>query len=337
MAGKVVVADLLGALDRITGGRLVREPLNGGKDHPFVITKDSGVPGKAVTELPGLVWGKPENPIDKVAVLMTLTENAIELAASTGVQCLVAHHPVADACNSGGVTLKNYLDLYGLNVVELHEALHGLHPGIPWLHGHRATHVDIQWGGVHGNIVYFGETLPGIKTLGDILQRLSGFMGTETEKDVLEEERRLRLCEGIEETCVHTCGKIVLGTPETPVRKIIHIFPHTGFSVEDLDRAYDAFPDSDTVLATISRVYPGNPLIDKAKELGLNFVCGNSHAMEIFENGLPLARALAREIPDVEVRIFRERMCSVPVEQLGSEELQEYGRFIADDYLPPKN
>lgn len=337
MKEQVVVADLLNALDRITGGRLVREPLNGGKDHPFVVTKDSGVPGKAVTELPGLVWGKPDNPVGKVAVLMTLTENAIELAASTGVQCIVAHHPVADACNSGGVTLKNYLDLYGLNVIELHEALHGLHPGIAWLHGHRATHVDIRWGGVHGNIVYFGETLPEVSTLGDVLKRLERFMGTETEREVLSEERRLRDCGEIDETCVKTCGKIILGENDTPMKKVIHIFPHTGFSVEDLERAYQAYPDSDTVLATISRVYPGNPLVAKARELGLNFVCGNSHAMEIFENGLPLALALARELPQVAVRLFRERMSSIPVDRVGSPALQDYGRFIAEGYLPPQN
>lgn len=336
MSETVVVADLLEALDKITGGRLVREPLNGGKEHPFVVTKDSGIPGKAVTELPGLVWGKPDNPVKKMAVLMTLTESAIELAGATGVQCLVAHHPVADASNSGGVTLKNYLDLYGINVIELHEALHGLHPGIPWLHGHRATHVDIQWGGIHGNIVYFGETLPEVQTLGDILDRLEKLMGTDTERAVLEEEKRIRSCEGIEETCVNTCGRIMLGKPDDLVKKVIHIFPHTGFSVEDLERAYEAFPDSDTVLATISRVYPGNELIDKAKELGLNLICGNSHAMEIFENGLPLAKSLARELPEVEVRVFRERMSSFPVDELGSPGMQEYGRFISEGYLPPQ-
>lgn len=323
------------ALDRITGGRLVREPLNGGKEHPFVVTKDSGIPGKSVTELPGLVWGKPHNPVRKAAVLMTLTESAIELAAATGVQCLIAHHPVADASNSGGVTLKNYLDLYGISVIELHEALHGLHPGIPWLHGHASTHVDIQWGGVHGNIVYFGETLPEVKTLGDILDRLERLMGTDTERTVLKEEMRIRGCESIEETCVNTCGKIVLGEPKDPVQNVIHIFPHTGFSVEDLERAYQKFPDSDTVLATISRVYPGNELIEKAKELGLKLVCGNSHAMEIFENGLPLAKAIARELPELEVRVFRERMCSFPVNELGSTDMQEYGRFISEGYMPP--
>jgi hypothetical protein len=267
---------------------------------------------------------------------MTLTENSIELARAIGVQCLISHHPVADAANCGGVTLENYLGLYGLNVIELHEAFHGLHPGISWLHGHKAVQSDIRWGGKDGNIIFFGETLPEIKTLGDILDRLDRFMGIAGEKEILENERNVRGCPEIAESCVNTCGRIVLGNRETPVHKVIHIFPHTGFSVDDLDKAIEAFPDSDTVLATISHVGSANPLVQKAGELGLSFVCGNSHSMEIYENGLPLAFAVARELPQTEVHVFRERVCSFPLENFGSPSIREYARFISEDYLPRK-
>ena len=87
------------------------------------------------------------------------------------------------------------------------------------------------------------------------------------------------------------------------------------------------------MLATISHVHPGHGLIEKARELGLRLVCGNSHALEIFENGLPLARALALLLPDLEIRIFRERMVSYPLDAVGCEGVQHYGRDIASRYL----
>ena len=61
---------------------------------------------------------------------MTLTESCIELAGATGVNVIITHHPIADAANSGGVTLENYLGLYNISAIELHEAFHGLHPGL---------------------------------------------------------------------------------------------------------------------------------------------------------------------------------------------------------------
>ncbi|WP_186304272.1 Nif3-like dinuclear metal center hexameric protein, partial [Staphylococcus epidermidis] len=103
---------------------------------PFVIKKSSNLPGKEIIETPGLVYGDRNREVKKIAVTMTMTEGSIELAGATGVDAIVAHHPIAEAANSGGVTLKNYLDLYNISAFELHEAFHGLHPGIPFLHGH---------------------------------------------------------------------------------------------------------------------------------------------------------------------------------------------------------
>lgn len=80
------VRDILKALDTITGGRVITKPFDYAGGNPFVVTKTSGIPGKAVTELPGLVWGDPEMPVKKVAVMMTLTESAIELAGATGIE-----------------------------------------------------------------------------------------------------------------------------------------------------------------------------------------------------------------------------------------------------------
>ena len=84
------VRDILKALDVITGGRVITDSFGYGGANPFVVTKTSGIPGKAVTELPGLVWGDPDMPVKKVAVMMTLTESAIELAGATGIDCLIA-------------------------------------------------------------------------------------------------------------------------------------------------------------------------------------------------------------------------------------------------------
>ena len=47
------VRDILKALDVITGGRVITDSFGYGGANPFVVTKTSGIPGKAVTELPG--------------------------------------------------------------------------------------------------------------------------------------------------------------------------------------------------------------------------------------------------------------------------------------------
>src|SRR5690606_16013539 len=131
------IEDVLKALDEITGGRVIQS-LNEvyKQEHPFVIKKSSNIPGKDIIETPGLVYGDRNRKVKKLAVTMTMTEGSIELAGATGVDAIVAHHPIAEAANSGGVTLKNYLDLYNISAFELHEAFHGLHPGISFLHGH---------------------------------------------------------------------------------------------------------------------------------------------------------------------------------------------------------
>jgi len=331
------VKDVLKALNDLSGGRCVMERdgwANG--NNRFVITKSSDIPGKAVTELPGLIWGDPDMEVKKIAVMMTLNESAIELAAATGVNVIIAHHPIADASNSGGVLLKIYLELYGIAVFELHEAFHGLHPGIPFLHGHKPFFTSIIYGGIPGNIVYVGDALPEVKTVGDMVDRLNRFMTVETDDKMLAAERTIKGCESITEASVAARCKIVLGDRDKSIRKVIHMFPHTGFSTTHLESLMADNPEADTLLATISHVYPGNALISKAKEIGLGFVCGNSHAMEIFENGLPMAYAIRQCLPQAEVVIFRERVTSTPLDEFGSGIIRDYAKDMAVNYLPKK-
>lgn len=334
MRNKICVSDLVLAMDKITGGRVITsaEDFASGKN-PFVVTKTSNIPGKAVTETPGLVCGSMDHEIKKVAVMMTLTESALELAGGTGVDAIVSHHPMADAANCGGVLLKTYAGIYGVALLELHEAFHGLHPGIGYLHGIKPYHVDIKYYGIPGNIINVGDVLPEIQTIGDMLERLDKFMGTDTEAELLEKEKEIRGCQELYETSVSVKGKILVGSKENSVKKVLHIFPHTGFTPEHLEKAIKEHPGVDTLMATISRVYPGAPLIEKAKELGLNFICGNSHAVEIMENGIPLARAIKMLIPDLEVVIFKERMTSIPLDAFGTEAIQDYGNYIAQEFL----
>ena len=331
------VKDVLTALDDLTNGRCLKTPgdWSAGKN-PWVVTKSSNIPGKAVVEMPGLVWGDPEMEVKKIAVMMTMTESAIELAAATGVNALIAHHPIADAANSGGVLIKYYLGAYNLACFELHEAFHGMHPGIPWLHGHKPFFATVCYDGIPGNIVYVGDVLPEIKTVGGMIERLDKLMNVEVDEGMLKMERAHRNCDAIEETSVAARAKILVGSPDRPMKKVIHMFPHCGFTPAHLEKLVADNPGVDTLLATISRVYPGHALIAKAEELGLNFVCGNSHAMEIFENGVPLAQALKNHLPDVEIVIFRERMTSVPLDEIGSPEIREYAGNIARDFLHRK-
>jgi len=328
------VRDVLSALDSLTNGRCSagRESWTN-RNNKFVFTKSSNIPGKAITETPGLVWGDLDMEVKKIAVIMTLNENAIELAAATNVNVIVTHHPIADAASSGGVLLKTYLDIYGIAVFELHEAFHGLHPGIPFLHGHKPFFFSSAYGGILGNIVYVGDTLTEIKTVGDMIDRLNRFMNVDTEEQMLLCERTIRGCTNIQETSMATRCNILLGDRENPVKKIIHMFPHSGFNVTHLETIMNDNPNADTLLATISRVYLGHELITKAKEIGLNFICGNSHAMEIFENGLPLAYAIRQYLPQSEVVIFRERVTSSPLDEFGSELIRNYAKDMAFNYL----
>ncbi|WP_134702747.1 Nif3-like dinuclear metal center hexameric protein [Ammoniphilus sp. YIM 78166] len=323
-------------LNHLTGGRVLLHREQSKPQHPFVILKSSGIVGKEVLETPGLVYGDPKRPVKKLAVAMTLSEQDIELAAATGVDAIVAHHPIADGASSGGVTLRNYLDLYNIAVLELHEAFHGLHPGIPFLHGHRVHHADIHFGGKEGNVLYAGRTLPEIDVLGDILDRLDSFMGLEKDEMLLKTEQALRDSSSLIETSQVTKGRIVLGAKDSPTEHILHIFPHTGFTPEDLRQAKKQFPASDTVLASISRVPNHHALVQEARKLELNFIIGNCHVLEIFENGLPLAYALDYLLPEVEVVVFREKVVSFPLRQMGSPLLKEYAQQMAMQHLVKK-
>ncbi|OEY66012.1 Nif3-like dinuclear metal center hexameric protein [Marinobacter sp. X15-166B] len=332
------VEDIVNALGIITGGRTVSsmDEVKSG-DHPFVILKSSGIYGKEVLEIPGLVYGSPAKQVKKIAVCMTMTELVIELAGATGVDAIVAHHPMADAASCGGVTLKNYLDLYNIAGLECHEAFHGLHPGIAFLHGHKITGVDISYGGVHGNIMFVGKALEGVSTLGDILDRLDAFMALDQDRQLLEQEQRIRGVASIQETTLETKGFIHIGNRSDQVKNVLHIFPHTGFSAENLITAVRENPQIDTVIASISRVYSGHPLVETAKDLGVNFIVGNCHVMEILENGLPLAYALEELLEGVEVVLFRDRVTSTPVKSVGNNAMRDYAKRISEAHLLGKN
>lgn len=326
--------DLLKALDIITGGRMVSSVEEAAKEeHPFVMWKCSGIYGKKVLEIPGLIHGDLGQEIKKIAICMTMTELSIELAGATGVDAIIAHHPIADAASCGGVTLKGYLDLYGISAIECHEAFHGLHPGIAYLHGHKVIKSDISYAGIHGNVMFVGESFPEVETLGDVLERLDLHMGLDVEKSLLDSERKIKGCDEIEETSLLTKGRIYLGDKDSKINKVLHIFPHTGFNKSHLIQAIKENPDVDTVLASISRVYPGHELIETAKELGLNFIVGNSHVLEIFENGMPLAYALDRLLEGVEVVIFKDRVTSTPVKAIGSPHLKSYAQRFSSENL----
>lgn len=295
-------------------------------NHPFVILKSSGIYGKEVLEIPGLIHGSPDKPIKKVAVCMTMTEISIELAGATGVDAIVAHHPIADAASCGGVTLKGYLDLYDIAALECHEAFHGLHPGIAYLHGHKVLKSDIAYAGIHGNVMFVGEPFPDVKTMGDMLDRLDAHMCLEDDEAMLAAERRIKGVDSIQETSLLTRGRVMVGERTKAVNKILHIFPHTGFTKEHLRQAIRENPDVDTVLASISRVYEGHELVDEARAMGLNFLVGNSHVLEILENGLPLAYALKNLLDGVEIVVFRDRVTSTPLEQVGHQQLKDYAQ-----------
>lgn len=262
-----------------------------------------------------------------------MSEVVIELAGATGVDAIVAHHPLADGASCGGVTLRDYLDLYDIAALECHEAFHGLHPGIAYLHGHKVHKGSISYGDVHGNVMFVGTAFPEVKTLGDMLDRLDAYMGLDEEQELLEAERRIKGVPQLQETSLLTRGDIRLGERSSSVEHVLHIFPHTGFSPEHLRQAIKENPQVDTVLASISRVYDGHALIDCARELGLNLIVGNCHVLEILENGLPLAYALEALLEDVEIVVYRERVTSTPVRQVGNALLRDYATHFSSAHL----
>jgi hypothetical protein len=332
------VADVNEALNVITNGRVIMKTETPfGTGNPFVVTKSSGIPGKAITETPGLVVGNPKMAVRKIAVGMTLTESAIELAGATGVDAIVLHHPLADAASSGGVPLRNYSNLYNVAFFEVHEAFHGRHPGIAWMHGHVPFKGDIHYGGISGNVIFVGKPLPEVKTLGDIVDRLVALADLSKEKSILDAERVQRQIPSLQEANIAAGPEIILGSRDARVGTVLHIFPHTGFTPQHMRQLKKEYPDIDTVVVSISRVKVDNPLVATAKELGLTMVLGNSHALEIAENGIPLAYALKNLLPGVEVVLFRERMTSAPVDSFGSRTMRDYGQDMATKYLgPPK-
>ncbi len=334
MTAETRVRDVLDALNLITGGRMVVTVADytTGRNR-YLVTKSSGVPGKGLLEIPGLIWGDPDAPVRRLAVAMTMTEQAVELAGATGVDLIIAHHPIADAASSGGVPLSTYLPLYGIACIEVHEPLHGLHPGIAWLHGHRPHFVSTEYGGIPGNVVYVGRPLAEVQTLGELVSRLNRLIGRDEEAAVLAAERQARGGGPLQETVVATLPAILAGSESAPVAEILHIHPHTGFRTQHLLQALAEYPLVDTVVASISRLYPGDEMVATATRLGLNFVTGNSHAVEILENGLPLAYALQELLPGVDVQVFRERMTSAPVGSVGGAEIRSYAQTMSQEYL----
>lgn len=331
------VLSVLEALNVITGGRVVMDwnEMTSGSN-PYVVTKTSNIPGKSVIEIPGLVFGNVDEPVRKLGVAMTMTESVIELASAIGIELLVVHHPVAEAANSGGVPFAHYLPLYKIAVIELHEAFHGLHPGVTFIHGHRKQFTDICFGGIPGNVLHVGVALEEIKTAGDILQRLDRFVGRSTELSLLQAEREVRSAHDLAETTIANPAMLLNGHPDSPVKNILHFFPHTGFNVDHLHKALLAYPDVDTLIASISRVREDHPLVQEAKRLGLTFIVGNPHSVEILENGLPLACALEYLLPGLEVFILRERVTASPLNQAGHQEIRVYGEEMAKQYLVRK-
>jgi hypothetical protein len=325
------VRDVLEAMKVITKGRVIgpdENPVT--RSNPFIVTKTSHIPGKEVTELPGLVYGKLDDRVNKIGVVMTITEAVVELAGGMGINVLVAHHPLADATNFGGVLIKGYCDLYGLNVFEAHEAFHGRHPGISALHGYKLEKVDLNYGGIHGNVLFLGKAFPETKTLKDIIARLQSVMSERERDQFLKIERDFWKNNDIEESLASNKPIILLGTPESKVQNIIHIFPHTGFKPEHLEKVYRDNPGMDTVIASISRVRPDSAMVKKARELGLNFLVGNSHAHEIYENGIPLAKALESLLPGASIYLVEQRVTATPVGKAGNAALQEYGKKMSD-------
>jgi hypothetical protein len=331
------VLSVLEALNLITRGRVVMkwDEITEG-NHPYVITKTSNIPGKSIIEIPGLIFGSVDKQICKVGVAMTLTESVIELASSMGIELLVVHHPVAEAASSGGVPFAHYLPLYNIALIELHEAFHGLHPGVTYMHGHEKLKTDTCFGGIPGNVMHIGVALEGIHTAGDIIRRLNHFVDREMESALLLSEREIRSADHMEETTLSNPAMLLNGKPDTPVRNILHFFPHTGFNTDHLQQALSMYPETDTIIASISRVRSDHALVQKAKLHGLTFIVGNPHSVEILENGIPLAYAIDYLLPDLEVYIMRERVTAFPLKQSGNKDISQYGDDMARNYLVPE-
>jgi putative NIF3 family GTP cyclohydrolase 1 type 2 len=328
------VRDVLNALSLVSKERVI---LTAGDllfgNNKCVVTKTSHIPGKAVTELPGLVYGNLGDEVKKIGLAMTMTENFIELAGAVGINVLIIHHPVADAASSGGVLISDYLALYGISLFECHEAFHGTHPGVAYLHGFAATTIYTGYLGHPGVNVYIGPTLPGVNTLGDMCARIERFMGVAEEDEMLAMERRVRSVADLEETLVRTRVEILRGSKDSPVREVLQFAPHSGFSPSMLEQVLQAHPAIDTIIAAKGRLTVDHPLVAKCTALALNVLNGNSHGYEIYENWMPLAAALETELPGTPIYILRERVTATLSQECGTEEIRAYAREMADKHL----
>ncbi|MDF2960454.1 MAG: NGG1p interacting factor 3 protein [Paenibacillus sp.] len=334
---KTEAVDVLEALNKISKGRMVmdwNEVTSGA--NPYVVMKTSNIPGKSVIEIPGLIFGDKHKRVSRIGVGMTLTESVIELASAMKLDLIIVHHPVADAASSGGVPFADYLPLYDLALIEMHEAFHGLHPGLTLLHGHRKLKTDIAFCGIPGNVLHKGVALPEVQTAGDILARIDRVMGRDIDVDMLEAERAIRGEATLQEATLSNPAKLLSGGADSPVKHILHFFPHTGFSVGHLETALRMYPETDTIIVSISRVREDHAFVKLAKERGLNFIVGNPHSVEIMENGLPLAYALEMLLPEVEVFLLRERITAVALKDVGHSQMVEYGREMAETHLVSK-
>jgi hypothetical protein len=315
----------------MTGGRVSAAP---GPDNPWRVTKSSGLPGKAVAETPGLVLGDRSAPVRRLAVAMTLTEQDIELARAIEVDLVVAHHPVADAASSGGVALADYLPRYGISVIECHEAFHGLHPGIAFLHGHQPFAQSGAFGGVHGKVVMVGRPLQDVKTLGDVVSRIGRMLARDADEEVLRQEQAARGSRSIADSVTATAPRILRGEPDSGLGEVvIHAFPHTGFNRHDLETLLEKHPTVGTLILSISSVGEDDDLVGAAADHGLNVLVGSSHATEILENGVPLAYALQALLPGAEVLLFRSRVVALPLDVAATGHLAAYGQQMSEHLL----
>lgn len=325
---------VLSALNEISRGRMVMDWNDISSGHnPYVVMKSSNIPGKSVVEIPGLVYGDRNKPVSRIGVGMTLTESMIELASGMELDLIIVHHPVADAASSGGVPFADYLPLYNLALIEMHEAFHGLHPGLTFLHGHHKLSTDTSFAGLPGNVLHKGIALEGLKTAGDMLAWLDDWMGRDIDRNLLEAEKAIRGETSLHEATLSNPAKLLSGTPDQPVKHILHFFPHTGFSLDHLEMALRLYPETDTIVVSISRVREDHPFVALAKQRGLNFIVGNPHSVEIMENGLPLAYALEQMLPGVEVFLLRERVTAVSLQDVGYGKMVRYGKEMASEHL----
>jgi hypothetical protein len=161
-------------------------------------------------------------------------------------------------------------------------------------------------------------------------------MGREIDAGLLEAERAIRGEPGLLEATLANPVMLLSGTRDQPVKHILHFFPHTGFSMDHLETALRMYPETDTIIASISRVREDHPFVGFARERGLNFIVGNPHSVEIMENGLPLAYALEMLLPGVEIYLMRERITAVALGEIGHAGMVAYGRNMAETHLVSK-